>query len=102
MSAPNDGGPAFPGGVNEIYTNLDPGEPTNPGMTLRDYLVAHAPVTIADAISACGLEASAPSVDVAVCRVMAYPSKRAAAFAMLAQLRHEYADAMLKAREVKS
>jgi hypothetical protein len=34
--------PAFPGGVNTKYTNLDEGAPTQPGMTLRDYFAAAA------------------------------------------------------------
>lgn len=38
----NDGGPAFPGGVNSVYTNIEAGEPTQPGMTLRDYFAAKA------------------------------------------------------------
>ena len=38
----NDGGPAFPGGVNSVYTNLIEGEPTQAGMTLRDYFAANA------------------------------------------------------------
>lgn len=41
MSKPN-GGPAFPGGINSVYTDLDEGEPTQAGMTLRDYFAAAA------------------------------------------------------------
>ena len=36
VSERNDGGPAFPGGVNQVYTDIDQGEPTQPGMSLRD------------------------------------------------------------------
>ena len=36
------GGPAYPGGVNSVYTHLDAGEPTNPGMTLRDWFAGQA------------------------------------------------------------
>lgn len=36
----NSGGPAFPGGVNSVYTNIDAGETTQTGMTLRDYFAA--------------------------------------------------------------
>lgn len=93
---PNDGGPAFPQGerVGDIAVQIG-------GMTLRDYFSAKAPVSLGDAIAAANLEHSAQSVEVAVCRVMSSPEKRAIAFAMLARLRHDYADAMLKAREVK-
>lgn len=40
MNKINNGGPAFPGGVNSAYTNLGQGEPTQEGMTLRDYFAA--------------------------------------------------------------
>lgn len=36
------GGPAFPGGVNQVYTNVELGDPTQEGMTLRDYFAAKA------------------------------------------------------------
>ena len=36
------GGPAFPGGVNSVYTDIDTGCPTQEGMTLRDYFAAKA------------------------------------------------------------
>ena len=36
------GGPAYPGGVNSVYTHIDPGEPTQQGMALRDYLAGQA------------------------------------------------------------
>ena len=42
MTTKNDGGPAFPGGVNEVYTNIEKGDPTQSGMTLRDYFAARA------------------------------------------------------------
>ena len=31
------GGPAFPGGVNQTYTDREEGDPTQYGMTLLDY-----------------------------------------------------------------
>lgn len=31
---------AFPGGVNQVYTNVEPGDPTQEGMLLRDYFAA--------------------------------------------------------------
>lgn len=46
----DDGGPAFPGGVNEEYTNLDKGVPTQGGMSLREYFAAHEPIDPNDSI----------------------------------------------------
>lgn len=49
MSAPLDGGPAFPTGVKE---EVD-GQPVwqySTGMTLRAYLAAHAPIELADTV----------------------------------------------------
>jgi len=31
---------AFPGGVNQVYTNIEPGDHTQEGMLLRDYFAA--------------------------------------------------------------
>lgn len=86
----NDGGPAFPWAVN-----------MRGGMSLRDYFAAKAPITLADAVVAAGIASSAPSVDCAVVSAMIDATNRAKAFAMLAQLRLDYADAMIQAREVK-
>lgn len=36
------GGSAFPAGVNQSYTDRENGEPTQYGMTLRDYFAAKA------------------------------------------------------------
>jgi len=33
----NDGGPAFPGGLNELHNEPGKCDPTQPGMSLRDY-----------------------------------------------------------------
>lgn len=44
-----DGGPAFPGGVNSRFTKIEEGEPTQPGMTLRDYFAAQVMAGIAEA-----------------------------------------------------
>ena len=68
------------------------------GMTLRDYFAAQAPFTIADAVIAADMEYSAPSVEVAVARVLADDAKRAAAMNTLVALKYEYADTMLEAR----
>jgi hypothetical protein len=85
-----NGGPAFPAECdNDFYK----------GMTLRDWFAAKAPVSIGDAICAANMESSSQSIEVAVARVMVDPAKRAKAFAMLAKLRMEYADAMLEARK---
>lgn len=44
------GGPAFPGGVNQVYTNMEPGDPTQEGMSLRDYFAAKALPAILEGI----------------------------------------------------
>jgi len=91
MSNTNTGGPAFP---------CDPfaaSEPKNvaeakrlaEGMTLRDYFAAHAPITLTDAVEfldTYGGEVTGPWPPQEVLRT-------------LADLRVEYANAMLKARE---
>ncbi len=38
----NDGGPAFPGGISATSKPSDDAEPTQIGMTLRDYFAAQA------------------------------------------------------------
>lgn len=73
----HDGGPAFPGGVNSVYTDIDPGQPTQAGMTLRDYFAAKVLATLVDA----------------------FPS---AAANCIASRAYEYADAMLAARAALS
>lgn len=88
MSTIKDGGPAFPGGVNQVYTNIEPGEPTQSGMTLRDYFAAKAmqalaTANIAEIADANGVEGE-PVVD------------------YMARAAYHVADAMLAAREVQS
>jgi hypothetical protein len=81
MSASN-GGTAFPVGgllVQESYS-----------MTLRDYFAAKAPITVADAMVACGC--SALSIG------MLDTAQRLEVFGILAIMRGEYADAMLVER----
>lgn len=51
MSTINDGGPVFP--VTELNGQGEQ-ELTHPGMTLRAYFAAHAPITYADAIEKLG------------------------------------------------
>jgi hypothetical protein len=79
MNNQNTGGPAFPSthphGQDE-------------GMTLRDYFAAHAPITLTDAVEfldTYGGEVTGPWPPQKVLRT-------------LADLRVEYADAMLQAR----
>lgn len=75
MDDKKTGGPAFSA----------TGPVSNKGMTLRDYFAAHAPITLADAVSV--LEHSnAPSCT--IYETLAY----------LAKLRTDYADAMIAAR----
>ncbi len=81
MNEINTGGPAFPivgqWGVSEQ------------GMTLRDYFAAHSPITLTDAVEfldTYGGEVTGP-----------WPPKEV--LRTLADLRIEYANAMLKARD---
>ena len=84
MTQDNTGGPAFP-----VLVSKNPAiEYCDSGMTLRDYYKAHAPVNITDAMQASG------------CYPTMTPSDRPAVWSAMAILREEYADAMLKAREV--
>lgn len=61
----------------------------NQGMTLRDYLAAHAPITISDAKEVFG-DPDAKMVEEAVC---------AGVLMIYAMLRYQYADAMIKERK---
>ena len=58
----------------------------------RAYYAAHAPVSIADAVEACGYTANSPAE-------LVNDSVRATVFAVLALLRFEYADQMLAQEE---
>lgn len=89
------GGPAFP----QRHEAGDGSYIEYLGLTVRDYFAAKAPFTLADAIVAADLESGSTSVEIAVHRVLLDPAKRASAMTMLALLRGEYANAMLKARE---
>lgn len=77
-----DGEPAFPGCVRNSAKKLT----RHPGMTLRDYFAAKAPVTFDVVTLAYGGE---PSITQDV--------DRAAFFAVWAMLQYEYADAMIAA-----
>lgn len=81
-----DGGPAFPGGVNSVYTNLTEGEPTQVGMTLRDYFAGKAfPAVFAAYVEANGR-----------CIGTDHVAYNCASHA------YRMADAMLRAREVQA
>lgn len=84
MSAANNGGPAFPTGEEHGFNN---GEP---GMTLRDYFAAKAPVTTMDAMIACGFDSA--SIGTLNTESMRTTLK------MLAIMRGAYADEMIAER----
>ena len=64
----------------------------DPGMTLRDYFAAQAPVTLFDAAMSCGWDSLAAAN-------MGQDSYRATLWAVMTLMRYEYADAMLSARQ---
>lgn len=78
-----DGGPAFP--IPGLHDDADFN-----GMTLRDYFAAKAPISLDDAMLAVLHNPSHIST--------LAPSRRMEVFAKLAEMRLEYADAMLAAR----
>lgn len=85
-----DGGPAYP----VVFRMMTPqgmvGMEVAPGMSLRDALAMHAPVTWADVHEHIGWRGDkGPLTD----------SGRATLWAVMARLRYEYADAMLEARK---
>lgn len=81
----NDGGPAFP-----IPNDPRPGAyEAHPGMSLRDYFAATAPITMAEVVQ---YYRRYPHINVDV--------ERGAFLSLMADLRYQYADAMLAAREV--
>ena len=77
------GGPAFPHKIEDAWE-----ETYTAGMTLRDYFAAHAPIGVADA-------------NEAFYRTHGRNPRTSEMLDTLAGLRSMYADAMLKAREVK-
>ena len=84
MTQDNTGGPAFP-----VLVSKNPAiEYCDSGMTMRDYYKAHAPVSIEYAMQVAG------------CYPKMTASDRPAMWSVMAVMREEYADAMLKAREV--
>jgi hypothetical protein len=79
---PYDGGPAFPGGTNETFTDLQLGEPTQSGMTLRDYFAARAVQAVIGSCNGPMIFEGSPGD-----------------FLLCAQAAYRIADAMLVARE---
>lgn len=80
MTNQQNGGPAFP--TLEAHVGFNLGKP---GMTLRDYFAAHAPIGVADA-------------NEAFYREHGRNARTSEMLDVLARLRIAYADAMLKAR----
>lgn len=93
MSARNDGGPAFPGGVNSVYTDIDAGQPTQAGMSLRDYFAAKAlqSAIITDTVPGAACDAMIAEA----VRNGREPEDQ------MAMSAYAFADAMLRAREAK-
>lgn len=81
MNKKNTGGPAFP-------SHGSMGEVAHEGMTLRDYFAAHAPITLTDAVE---------FLDTYGGEVVG-PWRPEKVLQTLAELRVEYADAMIAAR----
>ncbi len=89
----NTGGPAFPRPVSEDDGRFGRNQEqygAQDGMTLRDYFTANAPVTIGDAMLRCGF--CEESIG------MFEQESRTEIFTVLAEMRGEYADAMLAER----
>ena len=84
MSAPNDGGPAFPD------NSLEHPSDQRGGMSLRDWLAGRCPLT---------LEQSAQVYGMPLDEILRGIDHTAAFFAVDAELRHDWADAMLAARK---
>lgn len=88
MNDDNTGGPAFPAMEVRTHDTGDIVHNASQGMTLHDYFAAHAPITLDDAVQfldTYGGEVVGP-----------WPPQKV--LQTLADLRVEYADAMLKAR----
>ena len=89
MTNTKTGGPAFPSGMIDPSTPEDAVLPIHVGMTLLDYFAAHAPITLDDAVQfldTYGGEVTGPWPPQEVLRT-------------LADLRVEYAKAIMKARK---
>ena len=84
----NDGGPAFPFSGEAVdadtYKFITQG-----GMSLRDYFSAHAPISFNDAKHVCGFAHDSDINN---------DTNRGTIMAVLALMRVEYADAILKER----
>jgi hypothetical protein len=89
MNAVSNGGLAFP-----VHGGYEGDDPRNlilgGGMTLRDYFAAKAPITVDDAMLACGVIAHSIG--------MIPRTQRIVVLAALAEMRADYADAMIAER----
>lgn len=89
MNTKNTGGPAFPSheaGISDPREQISGG-----GLSVRDYFAAHAPITVDDAMLACGCDAASIG--------MLPRAQRTIILAALTEMRVDYADAMLAERE---
>jgi hypothetical protein len=102
MNTKKTGGPAFPSRFTITGPAFDPIKCKDVpegraetyvefGMTLRDYFAAKAPITTADAMFACGMGASSIG--------MLPRAERIVVMTLMAEMRGDYADAMLAERE---
>ena len=93
----NDGGPAFPRQTFEYYPSLNKTHAGNcdPGMSLRDYFVAHAPPAEIAYLVPSDLKGCAAYIGISA---EEYTGNQHYCM-VLAKARAEWADAMLKERE---
>lgn len=84
------GGPAFPHPELDYFGGDYSLKSKQAGMTLRDYYMAHAPISMGDALVHAGGWTN--------CIATLSDKQRAKVFESMALLRGEYADAMIDAR----
>ena len=89
MSEIKDGGPAFPHDRQRWDDPFPTLRPSHDGMSLRDYFASHAPISLEMAMEMLNVRGALQICDDDV---------RANVFEQLAQLRNEFADAMIEAR----
>lgn len=83
-----EGGPAFPNlATSFVDREGDTQYQSTSGMSARDYFIAHAPISVDDAMLACGWTAS--------CLGVLSRQERIVVMAALAQMRADYADAVI-------
>ena len=94
MTEINGGGPAFPTlDWSQVDKDGDLRHYSQGGLTMRDFMAARAPVTLAMVADSIGTEL--------VYELQAHALGQSYLFAVHAKLCHDWADAMLKAREVQ-